>query len=261
MVGALYQLFKIFLIVFSIIESITLGSTLLAERGEDEIQKYAPNITPADITDACTNHIKETQISDFIQGTLASFSVTLFSELGDKTFFLAAILAMKQSRLQVFFGALLALAPMTVLSVMFGMAATVVPRLVLQTVTSLLLAFFGFSMVKEGMSMTNKDGIKEFEKCSEDVKKSDRKCLVLTQTFTLTLLGELGDRSQIATVLLATTENAYGVAFGGILGHMLCTAAAVLGGRLLAHKIPVKTMITVGGTIFFIFACTSWISW
>lgn len=59
---------------------------------------------------------QETQISDFMQGTLASFSVTLFSELGDKTFVLAAILAMKKSRLEVFIGALLALAPMTVLS-------------------------------------------------------------------------------------------------------------------------------------------------
>lgn len=32
MVGAIYQTFKLFLIIFSITESITLGSTLMAER-------------------------------------------------------------------------------------------------------------------------------------------------------------------------------------------------------------------------------------
>ena len=52
----------------------------------------------------------------FIHAFLASLSVIIVSELGDKTFFIAAILAMKNPRLTVFAGAMAALGLMTVLS-------------------------------------------------------------------------------------------------------------------------------------------------
>lgn len=52
----------------------------------------------------------------FIHGFLASLSVILVSELGDKTFFIAAIMAMRHPRLVVFAGAIGALGLMTVLS-------------------------------------------------------------------------------------------------------------------------------------------------
>lgn len=53
---------------------------------------------------------------DFWHGLVASFSVIIVSELGDKTFFIAAILAMRHSRCAVFLGAAAALFLMTVLS-------------------------------------------------------------------------------------------------------------------------------------------------
>jgi len=52
----------------------------------------------------------------FIHAFLASLSVIIVSELGDKTFFIAAILAMKNPRVTVFAGAMVALGFMTVLS-------------------------------------------------------------------------------------------------------------------------------------------------
>lgn len=64
---------------------------------------------------------------------------------------------------------------------------------------------------------------------------------VLLQAASLTFLAEWGDRSQVATVVLATTENAVGVVVGGSLGHSLCTGLAVIGGRLIASKISVRT--------------------
>ncbi|KAG8038558.1 hypothetical protein G9C98_006254 [Cotesia typhae] len=53
----------------------------------------------------------------FIHAFLGSLSVILVSELGDKTFFIAAIMAMRHPRLTVFSGAIAALALMTILSV------------------------------------------------------------------------------------------------------------------------------------------------
>lgn len=52
----------------------------------------------------------------FFHGFIASLSVILVSELGDKTFFIAAIMAMRHPRLVVFIGAIGALGLMTVLS-------------------------------------------------------------------------------------------------------------------------------------------------
>lgn len=64
---------------------------------------------------------------------------------------------------------------------------------------------------------------------------------VLLQAASLTFLAEWGDRSQLATVVLATRENAVGVVVGGSLGHALCTGLAVIGGRMVAQKISVRT--------------------
>lgn len=52
----------------------------------------------------------------FTHAFIASISVIIVSELGDKTFFIAAIMAMRHSRLVVFSGAILALIVMTLIS-------------------------------------------------------------------------------------------------------------------------------------------------
>ena len=52
----------------------------------------------------------------FLHSFMASLSVILVSELGDKTFFIAAIMAMRHSRLIVFIAAIASLWLMTILS-------------------------------------------------------------------------------------------------------------------------------------------------
>jgi putative Ca2+/H+ antiporter (TMEM165/GDT1 family) len=52
----------------------------------------------------------------FTHAFIASLSVIIVSELGDKTFFIAAIMAMRHSRIVVFTGAILALVVMTIIS-------------------------------------------------------------------------------------------------------------------------------------------------
>lgn len=64
---------------------------------------------------------------------------------------------------------------------------------------------------------------------------------VFVQAFTLTFLAEWGDRSQIATIILGAREDPVGVTLGGILGHSICTFIAVMGGRIVAQRISVRT--------------------
>ena len=53
----------------------------------------------------------------FREGVVSGFLLILFSELGDKTFFIALLLALKQSQGLVFVGTFGALGVMTVISV------------------------------------------------------------------------------------------------------------------------------------------------
>jgi len=55
--------------------------------------------------------------SPFREGAVSGFLLILFSELGDKTFFIAVLLALKEARGIVFAGTFGALAIMTVISV------------------------------------------------------------------------------------------------------------------------------------------------
>ncbi|XP_011883303.1 PREDICTED: transmembrane protein 165 [Vollenhovia emeryi] len=223
----------------------------------------------------------------FLHAFVASLSVIVVSELGDKTFFIAAIMAMKHPRLTVFIGAISALALMTILSVVFGYAATIIPRAYTYYISTLLFALFGLKMLRDGYYMSATEAQDELEEVQSDLRKRDdeyekettstlvqdpetgviRKTTkssalmllsrIFFQAFTLTFLAEWGDRSQLTTIILAAREDVYGVVLGGILGHSFCTGLAVLGGRIIAQKISVRTVTIIGGLVFLLFAITA----
>lgn len=219
----------------------------------------------------------------FIHAFVAAISVIIVSELGDKTFFIAAIMAMRYNRLTVLAGAMLALALMTCLSVLFGYATTVIPRVYTYYVSTALFAIFGIRMLREGLKMSPDEGQEELEEVQAELKKKDeefqrtkllngpdvetgtsttipqKKWLhfispIFVQALTLTFLAEWGDRSQLTTIVLAAREDPYGVAVGGTVGHCLCTGLAVIGGRMIAQKISVRTVTIIGGIVFLAFA-------
>ena len=66
-------------------------------------------------------------------------------------------------------------------------------------------------------------------------------------------VAEWGDRTQIATIALAASYNAVGVAAGAVLGHAICTAIAVIGGKLIAGRISERQLTFAGGCLFLIF--------
>jgi len=223
---------------------------------------------------------KGTNLGDdvFIHGFLAALSVIIVSELGDKTFFIAAIMSMKNPRLTVFAGAITSLAFMHVMASFFGYATTIIPRAVTYYISSLLFAVFGLKMIHESYHMSADEGKEELEEVNEELRKREEKesrgglesgpykseatavsvtGKIFIQAFTMTTLAEWGDRSQLATVILAAREDVYGVCVGGILGHALCTGLAVVGGRMIATRISVKTVTLVGGIVFLLFALSA----
>lgn len=85
------------------------------------------------------------------------------SEIGDKTFLIAAILAMRHSRAVVFAGAFGSLVVMSCLSAAMGhILPTLVPRRWTQVAAATLFLVFGCKMLQEGRAMASgNDKIRE----------------------------------------------------------------------------------------------------
>lgn len=229
------------------------------------------------------SYASEGKSDKFGHAFVSSFSVMIVSELGDKTFFIAAIMAMRHPRTLIFAGAISALGLMTVLSAYLGFAVTVIPRIYTHYISVCLFIFFGVKLLREGLAMDPDEGAEELEEVVSELKAKEEEFemkknhslsdvsngfsfarfqqsdmfRVFIQAFTLTFLAEWGDRSQIATIILGAREDVLGVSLGGVLGHSVCTSIAVAGGRLIAQRISVRSVTIIGGVVFLMFAITS----
>ncbi|PNS15844.1 GCR1-dependent translation factor 1 [Sphaceloma murrayae] len=86
----------------------------------------------------------------------------LFSEIGDKTFLVAALMAMRHDRIVVFSAAFSALFVMTVLSAVLGHAVpSLLPRRLVAFAAAALFLVFGAKMLREGLAMPKDSGVGE----------------------------------------------------------------------------------------------------
>eukprot|EP00250_Pteridium_aquilinum_P016916 c23363_g1_i1 orf=595-1635(+) len=210
-------------------------------------------------------------------GFAAAFALIFVSEIGDKTFFIAALLAMRHSKSLVLLGSSAALALMTIISVAIGKIFQAVPAQLKTTLpigeygAVALLVFFGLKSLKTAWDMPSvpsKDSqkealeISELTEAEEVIKKSEVNISstpfeILGETFSLVFLAEWGDRSMLATIALAAAQAPLGVAGGAIAGHIIATGIAVVGGAFLAQYISEKMVSYVGGLLFLAFAAAT----
>jgi len=201
---------------------------------------------------------------DFWHGLTKSFGAILVSEIGDETFIVGALLAMSHPRSIVYAGATCALFLMTIISAFLGV---LVPHLITRekarAAATLLYTFFGIRLLWIAYRTQDSSTEGEIEEVEEKLRNPIppwRKTLeklvhpAFIQAFILTGLAEWGDRSQIATIALAAEEDPFSVTLGAIMGHMICTAFAVVGGRLIATKVSPRFVALVGGLLFLAFA-------
>eukprot|EP00662_Eupelagonemidae_sp_cell21_P025036 gene25036-64873_t len=89
-------------------------------------------------------------------GFLSSWSMILVSEIGDKTFFIACLMAMRHPRLVIFGGAISALAVQTLAAVV-------------------LFTGFGFKLLKEAHGMGDEDEgeCEELQEAADEIRKKD----------------------------------------------------------------------------------------
>jgi putative Ca2+/H+ antiporter (TMEM165/GDT1 family) len=196
-------------------------------------------------------------LTAFISGLL----LITVSEIGDKTFFIAMILAMQHSRRLVFAGAMAALAAMTMLSVGVGQFASLLPENYVHYGEIVLFTIFGFKLLYDATQMPSEtcdvavvgEAKEVVEKAEKQIKDQKNTWAILLEAFVLIFVAEWGDRTQIATIALAAEKNPIGVSIGAILGHAICAVIAVTSGRMLAGQITERQLTAAGGCLFIIF--------
>ncbi|CAD7698411.1 unnamed protein product [Ostreobium quekettii] len=196
-------------------------------------------------------------------GFISAFLLILFSEIGDKTFFIAVLLSLQNPKSAVFIGTVGALAVMTVISTGLGQVLHELDGLLpastaafpLDDVLAIsLLVFFGLQTLLAAGDAD--DTAKEEKEEAEEVVSgllSGANGLILS-TFVLVFAAEWGDKSFLATTALAAVANPINVCIGAVAGHAVATVIAVVGGSFLSEYVSERTVQYIGGSLFLVFA-------
>ncbi|XP_038985049.1 GDT1-like protein 1, chloroplastic [Phoenix dactylifera] len=211
-------------------------------------------------------------LADISTGFASAFLLIFFSELGDKTFFIAALLAARSSGAVVFTGTFGALAAMSVVSVVLGRTFHyvdgILPFRFGQTdfpiddfAAVCLLVYFGVTTLLEAASddeQKSKEEQEEAELAISELSGNGAGIIAaantVISTFLLVFVAEWGDKSFFSTIALAAASSPLGVIGGALAGHALATLLAVVGGSLLGTFLSEKVIAYIGGTLFLVFA-------
>ena len=173
---------------------------------------------------------------------LSGFGLTLVAELGDKTQIAIIALSSRFGFPAVFFGAALAFLVLNVLAVTAGaLLYRSIPEPAVRYLSASLFVAFGILSLFPG-------------KESSGEAPQSRKGGPFLSAFTLVALSELGDKTQLSLVALASK---YGhplfVFMGGTGALWLSSLAAAAAGRALLGLVPFKWVRRVSAVVFLAF--------
>ncbi|XP_027206278.1 GDT1-like protein sll0615 [Dermatophagoides pteronyssinus] len=206
-------------------------------------------------------------MQEFWNSFLASFTLTIASEFGDKTFLTTSIFSLKYPRWLVFISSMFALTTMNIVSLFLGKITANIPTYIIETISIILFGLFGIKMIFDGYNMKQDMNVdlKQMEKIIENEivtnkKKNDDQMssttlysMVFLKIFSLIFLAEWGDRSQLSTILLSAKQNGglqWAVGFGSFLGNFFTNSIAILCSTIVSEIISIRTVQIIGGFTF-----------
>ncbi|XP_040378117.1 GDT1-like protein 1, chloroplastic isoform X1 [Oryza brachyantha] len=214
-------------------------------------------------------------LGDISTGFASAFLLIFFSELGDRTFFIAALLAARNSGGVIFLGTFGALAVMTIVSVVLGRAFHYVDGIIPFSfggtdfpvddfLAVCLLVYYGVTTLIDAASGDEEKMNEEQEEAELAVSKFSGNgagimsaASTVASTFVLVFIAEWGDKSFFSTIALAAASSPLGVIAGSLAGHAVATLIAVLGGSLLGTFLSEKIIAYIGGSLFLAFAAVT----
>lgn len=176
---------------------------------------------------------------------LLSTAVIFVAELGDKSQLMAMTFATRYRARDVIIGISVATALVHLASVGIG-AAIGTSFEDYQGAISVIagVAFLGF-----GAWTLRGDQLTE----DEAAKARNSTGMALLAVGTAFFLAELGDKTMLATITLATQEGWLGTWIGSTVGMVAADALAILAGALLAKKLSEKTIKYGAAALFALF--------
>ncbi|MER5319352.1 TMEM165/GDT1 family protein [Streptosporangium roseum] len=172
-----------------------------------------------------------------------SLAVIFVAELGDKSQLMAMTFATRFKPWPVLAGITLATAVVHLVSVGLGrLAGDLIPTTAITVIAG--IAFLGFAVwTLRGDELTDEE--------SQKAQRTTRSAIIaVTVAF---FLAELGDKTMLATITLATQHGWFGTWLGSTVGMVAADALAIAVGRMLGKHLPEKIIRYGAAAAFAIF--------
>jgi putative Ca2+/H+ antiporter (TMEM165/GDT1 family) len=182
-------------------------------------------------------------VNGFLAALALSFAVIFVAELGDKSQLMALTFATRFKPVPVLIGITVATALVHLVSVGigYGLGATLP--------TGLIALIAGLAFLAFGAWTLRGDVLTEEEKTRAE-RTNGSAVLAVGGAF---FLAELGDKTMLATITLATQHGWFGTWLGSTLGMVAADALAILVGRLLGKHLPERVIKFGAAALFAIF--------
>lgn len=178
---------------------------------------------------------------------LTTLGLILLAELGDKSLLVCMLLASRHKKLPVIMGAVSAFALLNLLAVTVGASlAHWIDFRWSGLVAGLLFLGFGVQTLRQAAQ-------------SEDMPEEKSHGSVLVTTFLMIFLAELGDKTQLAVALLATTSSAAMVWSGATLALTITSSCGVFFGKWLSQRVDMTWIHRLSGMSFILVG--GWLLW
>ncbi|MFF0223717.1 TMEM165/GDT1 family protein [Streptomyces sp. NPDC004629] len=169
---------------------------------------------------------------------VTAFGLIFLAELPDKTMFASLAMGTRMRPLYVWFGTSTAFVVHVALAVGAGSLLSLLPTTAVKLVSAALFAFGAVMLLRGGGD-------------DEDGEGGSRTVTgfwpVYTTAFMAVFISEWGDLTQITTANLAATNGWLPTAIGSAAALMSVSALALLAGRFIAKRVPLKTVQRIGG--------------
>ena len=189
-------------------------------------------------------------MTDFLSAAAIAFGVVLLVELPDKTLVASLVLSTRYRPQPVLVGVSLAFAVQCIIAVVAGGLLHLLAPWVLDLAVAALFGFGAWILYRESRGDPDEVDL------DLQVQRQNLPFLKVAATsFGVIFAAEWGDASQLATAALAARLGSpVAVGIGSWLALVGVAAVAVVAGRLIVKRIPVRRVHQVAALIFAAFA-------
>ncbi|WP_086828415.1 TMEM165/GDT1 family protein [Streptomyces sp. NRRL B-24572] len=168
---------------------------------------------------------------------LTAFGLIFLAELPDKTMFASLAMGTRMRPLYVWIGTSTAFLAHVAIAVGAGSLLGLLPGWSVKLVSALMFGFGAFMLLRGGGD----------DEADEGGRAVSGFWPVFSTAFMAVFISEWGDLTQITTANLAATNGTWSTAIGSFAALTTVSALALIAGRFIAKRVPLKIVQRIGG--------------